>query len=382
MPHAAPHAIPLDPEHRFCECLRYDCHRLPALRRARESIDVHQETLPRLDRDGNLVAKRPLSLKPEGVNYQDCLHDQKIRFPLMLSGFEANANLQVWAGLAGTDCAVQANRSGSHATCWQLTANVPLSGQTVVDIPVRSILAGAPPNTPATPKDDETVCGTVDLAQISVQFLYFSPGQLATPSATKAVSIEVDTIGPAPLTGLRTTRGDGHIVVEWDNIGGGGVVSAHTGATVYCELTAAAPEGDGEISKTCSSAHLLGGLVPDADFASKYECGSIAGDTVSSLAARTVGGQPLTNRTADTPNVTYALAVAVTDAFGNVGPLSTPICDYPEELPSGGGEDGRGGCSMSSAPSGRVWGLSVVGLSLVSALRRRRSAVLRRHGER
>ncbi|HVJ90909.1 MAG TPA: hypothetical protein VM580_13985, partial [Labilithrix sp.] len=337
---------------------------------AHATINVFQETsLPRLDRDGKQINKRPNTLRPEGVNYQDCIDDQRIRFPLQLANFEGNASLQVWASLSGANCGDQQNRTGAQRTCWQLVTGVPLLVNPIVDIPVRRIMAGAPPNTPAVPVEDESVCGKVDLTQVSVQFLYFSPGQLATPSQTKALAVEIDTVGPPPPTGLRTQPGNGRIVVHWDNISGEGGVSVLTGVKVYCEVSGGAssvdaastntspeascvevpnePDADDDSGAdagttlvcedggatdlggggggTCSAPHLVEGAIPDATFNSQYECGALTGNAGTSVAATSIGGKPLTN------NVTYAVAVAATDAFNNVGTLSAPSCEYPEE---------------------------------------------------
>ena len=93
---------------------------LPSLAPLRASARVPGAVAPSLGADGKTVAKRPITLTPEGMNCQDCLDDQRIRFPLQLDAFEGNASLQVWAGLGGADCKVQQNRTGVSATCWPL----------------------------------------------------------------------------------------------------------------------------------------------------------------------------------------------------------------------------------------------------------------------
>jgi hypothetical protein len=75
--------------------------------------------------------------------------------------------------------------------------------------------------------------------------------------------------------------------------------------------------------------------------------------------------------------VTYAVAVAATDAFGNVGPLSTPICEYPEETTDfwkkyreAGGNAG-GGCATAGSPIGSVSVLTGLTIAVLSMARRR-----------
>jgi hypothetical protein len=358
--------------------------------RAHAQLAIFQEqSLPRLDADGKTVTKRPQTLKPEGVSYRDCLDDQKIRFPLQLSNFEGNASLQVWAGLAGADCKQQQNRNAGTAVCWQVSAGIQLAINPVVDIPVRAIMAGAPPNKPSTPASDASICGKVDLTTISLQFLYFSPGQLATPSQSKDVAIEVDTVGPAPPSGLKVLPGNGRLKVSWNNISGEGGVSVLTGVKVYCEkLTSATTEAtsdasvgicdpDGNTAADATSSTDGSGSA-DASVAGDSSAGDSSADAASADAAGTssvcdasasstsnaggscqpskliagqipdktvlnehlcgeIGGNAGTSVYADTlggnpleNGVTYAVAVAATDPFDNPGTLSTPLCDYPE----------------------------------------------------
>jgi hypothetical protein len=397
-----------------------------------QSITIPNETsLPRLDKDGNSVNKRPL-LTPEGVSLQDCIDDQQIRFPLSMSGFEANASIQVWASI-GQDCKQQTARGGTVATCWRVyDSDIPLVAQTEVRIPVRKIMAGAPPFKPFEPKATEEACGKVNLANISVQFIYFPPGQGgANASIDKTVTITVDTVGPDPPSGLRALPADGSIRVEWTNISGGGAADSGTstgglteltGVKVYCDpvsavttTTPAAPichdepleagpdadpdaapetvqvcEDGGTTTSTstsaCGSANFVkadgSDLFPTAEFNSKYECGSFAGNTGSSALATSVGKNPLVNGTR------YAVAVAATDRFGNVGRLSSPVCETPEvttdfwsDYRNAGGGAGDGCTTSAGMPVGSTAAVGIgATVALSSMLRRRRRSKERLRG--
>jgi hypothetical protein len=361
--------------------------------RAHAQIAILQEqSLPRLDANGNTVTKRPQTLKPEGVNYRDCVDDQRIRFPLQLSNFEGNASLQVWAGLAGADCKEQQNRNAGTAVCWQVSAGIQLALNPVVDIPVRAIMAGAPPNKPSAPVSDASICGKIDLTTISLQFLYFSPGQLATSSHHKVVAIEVDTVGPPPPSGLKVLPGNGRLKVSWDNISGEGGLSGGTGVKVYCEKVTGAPsqattdasagtcEPDAASTSADAAAAMTtdGGSLSDAASIDAASTDAASTDAASTDAASTSGvcdasassssnagascqaskliagqipdktvlaehlcgeiaGNTGSSVYADTlggnpleNGVTYAVAVAGTDPFDNPGTLSTPLCNFPE----------------------------------------------------
>lgn len=379
------------------------------------TITVNNEaSLPRLDKNGNTISKRPLTLTPEGVNYQDCIDDQQIDFPIVLTGFEANASFEAWAGISGADCGQQTNRTSATSVCWQLVTGIPLQSTVEVKIPVRKILAGAPPFTTQNLGQGADICGKVDLVTVSVEFLYFSPGQAgASPSASHSVSVTADTLGPPAPTGLSVLPGNTRIKVSWDNISGEGGVSALTGVSVYCDPSTgtAAAATDAGTTLVCSDAGddagdadadsgldagctevpnpstpsdggavTTGGcstpnfkksdgttVIPDAAFNGKYQCGSITGNTGTSVIADNVQGHPLVNGTS------YAVAVAGTDAYGNVGPLSEPICMTPEvttdfwdAYKDAGGGAGGGFCATSGAgmPGGS---LAVIGAAAAIA---------------
>lgn len=384
------------------------------------TITVNNEaSLPRLDKNGNTISKRSLTLTPEGVNYQDCVDDQQIDFPLVLGGtLQAGASFEAWAGISGADCGVQTNRTSASAVCWQLVTGIPLQTTVEVKIPVRKIMAGAPPFTTQNLGQGAAVCGKVDLVTVSVQFLYFGPGTAgSSPSASHATSVSIDTLGPPAPTGLSVLPGNTRIKVSWDNISGEGGVSALTGVSVYCDPATgtAAASTDAGSTLVCedggvdeAGAPIDGGctdvpneagttsdggtvatggcstpnfqksdgttVIPDANFNSKYQCGSITGNTGTSVIADSVQGHPLANGT------NYAVAVAGTDAYGNVGPLSTPICMTPEvttdfwdAYKDAGGGAGGGFCSTAGdgMPAGSFALFGLATFVVISVMTRR-----------
>jgi hypothetical protein len=419
----------------------------PKLAHAQATITVYQEaSLPRVDADGKQLAKRPINLTPEGVNNDDCVKNVRIRFSLQVSGFAGNAVIEAWAGLSGQECTATTDRTGVSRQCWKL-ASVPLQLNTIVDIPVRTIMSGA--KGVQNIDDSAAICGTVDLTTISVNFLYFAPGQTGAAASNKSVAVQVDTVGPSAPTGLRVLPGNTRLAVNWNNISGEGGVSVLTGIRVYCDpnsstgipnvpacqnlikeraaaadggtstntssdagtdsgtVAAVLPDGgcidefdeagsptftcdsgttdtdsgattsgatdSGGGSSTCSSSNFTGSFAPTSAFNECFSCGSITGNTGTSVVAGDLRGAALENGT------TYAVAVAATDAFDNVGPLSTPLCNYPEETndfwtdyKKAGGNAG-GGCNTSGdAPLGSLALLGTSAAVVIQRLRRRR----------
>lgn len=434
----------------------------PKLAHAQAVITIYQEaSLPRvrIDEKGNKVdvKKRAINLTPEGVSNQDCIDNVQIRFPLQLAGFQGNGTLEAWAGLSGESCSSNTSRNAvGGRVCWKLVSGIPLTINQNVDIPVRTIMSGI--KSAAAPSDSAAICGTIDLTTVSVNFLYFAPGQTNDAASTKTVSVQVDTVGPSAPTGLKALPGNDRLVMQWDSISGEGGVSVLTGIQVYCDAThstgipnvpecqdlikeraaaagtgtsttdagdagdasstaAILPDGsciedvdattgeavDGSCADagtssnsstgsgdssiatddaglgtdgTCDSANLAptGGTVsPTAAFNKCFSCGSITGNTGTSVAANSLRGQPLVNGTH------YAISVAATDAFNNVGPLSSPKCEYPEETndfwkdyKNDGGNAGGGCNTTGEIPLGSVAFFGTSLALVLSALRRRR----------
>jgi hypothetical protein len=390
---------------------------------------VNEASLPRLDKAGQVVQKRSLTLSPEAVNLQDCVDDQQIRFTLQMAGFEVNAVVQAWASNSGADCKVETARSGGVQTCWRAyPTDIPLQTTIDVNIPVRNIMQGAPPFSAQKPDNSPAACGQVNLSTISVHFLYFAAGNTSLAAQAKTIGVTIDTVGPKPPSGLTALPGNTRIQVQWTNISGGnpdsstgGGLTELTGVKVYCDpagapvtTTVQNPEkctdelidgsiddsGDAAIdgsltaevcvdggttqqtsSAGCASPNFVKSdgtaLFPTADFNAKYECGSITGNTGTTVVASSVGKNALANGT------TYAVAVAATDKFGNVGELSPVICAKPEittdfwdDYKKAGGEAG-GGCaatsSESTTPIGSLAVLGVVGIVVAKSVKKRRS---------
>jgi hypothetical protein len=365
-----------------------------------------------LKADGSQAEKRTTQFNPEGVSLQDCLDGQKIRFTLTTSNVEAGATVQAWAtAIQGTDCSAATARGTATQVCWSLDQTLSVSPVMNFEIPVQTLMAGARANasagalgTPINPDKSPGICGQVDLTTISVEFLYFSLGDSQTAQSGKGVNqgVQVDTIGPVPPSGLTLMPGNGRFKVQWQNINGGDPDAGTSGGTnpqlggvnVYCDkatTTAPVPQtcedvpndggvddagdpidagttqactGGGTQNVACGSDHLSasadgGPLLPSAAL-DPYKCGGITGGTGSSITT----DKPLENN------------------FKNIGPLSDPVCNYPEETTDfwddyrkAGGMAG-GGCTTSGGtiPVGAAAAVVGFALALSSFIRRRKGS--------
>ena len=392
-------------------------------------------SLARIDANGNSVNKRTL-IAPEGFNLQDCRDNQSILFPLTVTGFSTSDNFEVWASdQSAADCTVATARSGPTQTCYPITANFSRTQTQTVAVPLKQAIRGL-----STTTVDADGCRRVNAYTINLFFLVLR-GSDVTGSAKAPLS--VDTQGPTALSNVHVLPGDGAVTISWSAVGEGGADDV-TGAQAFCDpapvpagatdagstttcteggasssvdasddasdasavvdaaptcTTVANPAGtpggpiptaggipsDGTACKTASFTPTSGtSLVPDSKLSAKYGCGSISGSTGSSIRISSIAGATPVN------GQVYAIAVAATDSFGNVGDLSSPICQFPEttsdfwrDYRNSGGQSG-GGCAVVESeslplPVGSFSLVLVGGVFVLSMLRRARRAQVRRN---
>jgi hypothetical protein len=282
------------------------------------TITLGTTTFTRLDKNGNFMVKRQLAHHPEGINFEDCVEEQQIEIPLVLTGFEAGGSAQAWASETGVDCSVASNRSGP---CWSVVADVPLAPTVEVKVPVRALVARNAPS----------ACRDGIAARRTIQFLYFSPTDPTTAAASNSVSFDVDTALPAAPTGLALHEGDGRLLATWDP---DPTVSTFA---LFCDA--------------CGSIDLA-----------NHPCGVTTGSAGSTI--RVAYTNALDN------GRSYAVAVAAVDDYENVGPLSSPVCATPQ--PSSGTETNR--CSFAIPRSEPASIVLVLGVGLFLRVRRARRA--------
>ncbi len=390
----------------------------PSVAHAQVVAITNKESLPRIDAAGGGVTKRDNVASREGVNLDDCHADQKIQFPVTMSAFAATDTVEVWASDNAADCTEYTSRPGIPPVCYRLTnASFVLTATQSVTVTVKDLIRG----TGDASTLDSRGCRLVNLSTVTVYFMLFRGGPSTKAAASDKVAIKFDTVGPRPLSNIRVLPGDTRIQVSWDGQGEGGTDDI-TGAKAYCDTnptSADATASDAGSSQVCVTAEASAdaseapeptcttvpsqrtsstaipqppnldakgtactnaafarvsgvSLVPDALFDAKYKCGDVSGSVGTTIVApNLVNGQ------------TVAVAVAAVDSFGNVGELSSPICQYPEptsdfwrDYRSSGGSAGGGFCSVdgpggAGAPAGSFAVVALAAVMGVSTVRRR-----------
>jgi hypothetical protein len=338
-----------------------------------------------ITRDAPLPAGNPAP----SINRADCTTNVHYTFPLTLSGLPADgARLQAWAGVAGMDCSLAASRTGAAPSCWPLLAeDIDTSKSTpVVAISSRQLVAQLALATKTAFKDaagTDAVCRDVAMPQaptgVSVWFLFVDAAGAPVGAAVKYV-IMVDVHAPAAPTGVKASTSNGALIVDFTS----SKESDTAGYTIYCAPAASSADagatdggagacqsvafGTGDAGASALDSGASAGAIDPA-----LICGRIEGNGASGLADHLMNG------------ATYAVVVAASDRYGNLGSPSSPAaCGSPQETAdfwdayrehgglAGGGFCGVGplGATPGSAPALLAGG--TVALALVVKRRRRR----------
>jgi len=236
---------------------------------------------------------RPVNLTPLGVSYADCIQDQTLQFPLIVTNF-AGQNLQVWATEAG-DCTQDVNRGvGGVATCWLvstgktgLVAGASAVPETIT-VRVQDVVAyqGTSPPPTTYQAASATACATAQpsftAVPLVIYFIAVVGDQFVSGSVPYQYNLNTDLVGPpAPLgsspTGGPTIKdGDTLFIVNWTpNI---------DSDTIGYDLFIDPPPG-GQVVDAASTPVLVCDEIDAATTSTTPSLGSDAGDEASADAA-------------------------------------------------------------------------------------------------
>ena len=145
----------------------------------------------------------------------------------------------------GESCSSNTSRTSADRICWNLLTGIPLTLNQNVEIPTGS---SCPASNAHYPNASASICGTVDLSTVSVNFLTSSDKSRPPPTKTVSGADRHDRTRRADRA--RALPGNTRLVMNWDNISGEGGVSVLTSVQVFCDENHA-----GEIP-TCRSARI------------------------------------------------------------------------------------------------------------------------------
>jgi hypothetical protein len=377
------------------------------------------------------------------ITRDDCQKDDTFEFKLNVSN-PSKYTLFVYAGIGDADCSTNDGRDDEERRCFLLTEQNAEASPTIrlaarrIVYAVKERQLTVPNEVPASACEPNA---NTDNQSVSLYFLLFDGTQAGRDAdgSTTFANAGVDLNGPSSTPGGFSARaGESQITVSWDSLpsgdfrtvrffcerldgsgapvgnaggaaggsaqatsggtggtnagtggtpagGGGGAGGANTGGAGGANTgganaantggAAAASGGSGGAPagsfKGCSSepVALVPGQSPPSG--SEYSCGSTVVPATRGVATpkRLTVGQ------------TYAVAVALEDDVGNLGPLSSVVCVEPQPVTTfyerydrAGGTSGGAFCSISH---GRFYGPAILMLGagvLLLAFRRRSRA--------
>ena len=363
-------------------------------------------TIQRFYQDGSVPNQHAMPASTQGLNFDDCHDNVKIRFTLTMSTVDtSNFSLQAWAG--PSDCGPVAARTASTAACWPVSSgNIAQATSRTFDVNVRDIASQIGRTTTGInltySPADATVCssGVTGASAINVYFLLVPS---ANGDATGANSpFKIKLTGPPAPTVTSVGAGDTLLNVNWKPA----TDSDTQGFYIFTDPPLSAVSDAGAIT-TCADAGFSDGGVDDSgnpiNIPNDASCTSqtisvadggscntnaLVGGTAGSLLKAFSTGSPTGNTSTSlsvtglTDGVTYNVAVAATDSYGNIGPISSstppstcgvpaPIDDFWKIYRERGGTAG-GSCDVSQTEGAPVFGLAMLGLGALWMKRRRK----------
>jgi hypothetical protein len=303
------------------------------------------------------------------INLSDCLKDDFLDFPLTLSN-RGNYALEVWSGYS-CDTLAQRTTLGS-SLCWLLYRGVPNDDVLSVPIPVRSILAGyassftTPTGTLVQAGPEACVQPNTGISVVSQARMYF---MLVEPSTESTVGVmatwnaRYKLTGPNPPDEVTAAPAAKSLAVSFQYANSASVDPTINGFSFFCDPPPgpAAPAdagGDASAPMTCDETPPSTVLVPGSTSVDAlYRCGSAKLDATSGTAT---GLDAL---------VPHHVAVAATDTYGNIGPLSMVTCAVPASDPG----QSVSACCFSPRRAAPRSSLLLLSLTLALSLYRRRA---------
>jgi len=261
---------------------------------------------------------------PTQISREDCLTDDRIGFTLQLEQYQGYA-LELWAGDGCDDLSA---RQPNTVTCWKLLDAQPHGQIFETSVGVQALLSGRTNGSIAGDGSSSNVpaCQPTS-AVLAPQVLSLFAMLLDTNGFTVSSSVWKSTyklVPPPPLGVVSVASGDRQLSVQLSTM----VTDlAFNGVELFCDpapndpnLAASAEpttNDAGTFVAACSpSTELVAGV--DAASLQHLHCGSGSKSTLTAVANGLVNG------------VSYNIAVASVDTYGNVGPLSGIACQVPQ----------------------------------------------------
>ena len=253
------------------------------------------------------------------INLADCIANDTVSLTLALSSGYSSYGLEVWAGVA---CDIASSRVAPTATCWPVHRSQPRAPLYTVDFKVRDLLSGrtrAGMDTGGADSSDSAACETLSSSSqpqsLKAYALLVDANGVAAASATWQTTYLL--ANPPPRDINFAESGDGQLLVHFSS---NPLPATALTVQLFCDPPPNDPQAVANVGPepVCSEQTELIGGRPAASL-QHLRCGSAS---ISDDSAFVDG---LVN------DVVYNVAAATVDTFGNLGPLSLPVCGVPRE---------------------------------------------------
>ena len=285
---------------------------------ASAQIDIVRET----------PSETPPSVQPDTIRQSDCA---LVSLELTATGLDSNETASVWVS-ESADCATATARENGE--CFD--TGIAFTGTTGQDVTASLAISNLVEALPEV-EGCRDALGEDDGRPFQIYLLVDVTGADTDNFAVVDRYRRLDLVGPPPARVASAAPIEDGLVLSFDGM----LEEGTAGIRIFAEPA----------SVDCRSPHLTAGEVPPTALA-------VAQRTTTDLADLNVGLEA---------GVRHAAATASTDALGNLGPLSEPICATPLEFAA---LESTGGCAVGGGDGSEVGWLALAAL-LVGVQRRR-----------
>jgi len=307
------------------------------------------------------------NLEPTKINQADCLGNDSVTLTLALEQYQSYA-LEVWAG---DGCDSLANRRAANASCWQVSSVQPSNALTTVKVGIRELLRGR-----TRASNAEEGVSLADDAACELSSPVSAPQTLTTYvmliDANAQVSAQVTwkstyrLRGSLPPEVVSVTSGEGELSVQLSPINPDPFFA---GVQLFCDPAPSDADAAANAQVTTDDA---GVFVPECPPSTELIAGAPAA-ALQHLRCGDAQANALSASAKDLVNgVSYNIAAASVDTYGNLGPLSPVSCAVPQAKSA---PQSTKACAFAG-PASAPHGLALAGcLGFAVAFARRRHGV-------
>jgi hypothetical protein len=218
--------------------------------------------------------------EPYGINFQDCLVDNRLEFQVSMSTLP-DSRVEVWVS-RGEDCGSEDQRE-INGNCWNVYSETPNDRVWNISVSPQRVVAGY--NNSDVRRTEgvgvevcESIVSSGGANNLIFHFMVVEGDQVLATTVPWKTKIDVER--PPPPTGVTAGSGEDRLIVKWGRSSGQDRSSYH----IYCELAGGSDggvddAGNGSGGTTSGAGGTSGGGADDAEVD-----GALTGDAAGGAA--------------------------------------------------------------------------------------------------